>query len=102
MCGKTPFASRAGSRYASTVDVKGAGKNVDLRKQSLKNLQAAAIKPVGDDEEEEEDEGVEERVSIRSLDEKVAVGGKNFSESGLLCMRGKSRVDIQVKDKDNC
>ena len=48
--------------------------------QSLKNLQAEAFKPTirpGDDEEEVEEIG--ERVIIRSLDEKIAVGGKNFS-----------------------
>lgn len=82
---KTPFASRAGSRAASTLDLKSHsnGSRLDLRKQSLKKLQAEAIKPTPtDDEVQDEDEDeVEERVMIRSLDEQVAVGGKNFSES---------------------
>jgi hypothetical protein len=54
----------------------------DLRQQSLKNLQAEAFKPTPTRKEEDEADGeeVEERVMIRSLDEKVAVGGKNFSE----------------------
>jgi hypothetical protein len=76
LAGKTPSASRIGSRYGSSVDLKTAGKGKDLRQQSLKNLQAEALRPGSDADEAEE----VERVSIRSLDEKVAVGGKNFSE----------------------
>ena len=34
-------------------------------------------------EDEQEDEHVEERVMIRSLDENVAVGGKNFSQYSI-------------------
>jgi hypothetical protein len=91
---KTPFASRAGSRAASTLDLKSHsnGGKLDLRKQSLKKLQAEAIKPTPDDEVQDEDDEVEERVMIRSLDEQVAVGGKNFSESPaptLLIVLGK-------------
>lgn len=79
---KTPFASRAGSRAASTLDLKSHsnGGKLDLRKQSLKKLQAEAIKPTPEDDVQDEDDEVEERVMIRSLDEQVAVGGKNFSE----------------------
>lgn len=85
LTGKTPGASRAGSRYASTVDLKAqASRAKDLRQQSLRNLQAEAFKPTPTQEEieaeEEEGSEVEERVVIRSLDEKVAVGGKNFSQ----------------------
>lgn len=59
------------------------------QRQSLRNLQAEAFKPTvrpgedrgsDDDDDDEEEEEVEERVVIRSLDEKVAVGGKNFSQ----------------------
>ena len=53
----------------------------DLRTKSLRQLHAEAIKPTPKPEEINEDEIVEERVVIRSLDEKVAVGGKNFSQS---------------------
>ena len=35
---------------------------------------------IADEDDEGEGEMVEERVTIRSLDENVAVGGKNFSE----------------------
>ena len=67
----------------------------DLRQQSLKNLQAEAFKPVPapKEVEDEEDDGeeVEERVMIRSFDEKVAVGGKNFSESAQLANHAKIR-----------
>ena len=82
LSGKTPFASRTGSRAGSTEDLKShaASKSMDLRQQALRNIQAEALKPTPTAREMEEDEGVEERIMIRSLDEKVAVGGKNFSK----------------------
>ena len=51
-----------------------------LRNKSLRNLQAEALQPTTVDEDGEDGEEVEERITIRSLDEKVAVGGKNFSQ----------------------
>ena len=84
LSGKTPTASRVGSRFGSAVDLKAqAARAVDLRKHSLKNLQAEALKPTPTEQELEDEDGedVVERIMIRSLDEKVAVGGKNFSAS---------------------
>ena len=42
-----------------------------------------------DEEDEEAEDDLPERVTIRSLDEAVAVGGKNFSQlhAGVLCRR---------------
>ena len=108
LSGKTPSASRAGSRHASTVDLKAqAAKAGDLRKQSLRNLQAEAFKPtptVEEIEAEEEDGEVVERVMIRSLDEKVAVGGKNFSESNFAHLMSVPRNTLtrQVRVKGSC
>ena len=51
-------------------------------KQLFKALPAEAVEPtaLSEDEELSEDESqIEERVTIRSLDETVAVAGKNFS-----------------------
>ena len=60
----------------------------------------------GDNEDGEADE-VPERVMIRSLDEKVAVGGKNFSGSAcspsIFVFQDRSTELIsQAKAKDNC
>ncbi|WWC90401.1 uncharacterized protein L201_005336 [Kwoniella dendrophila CBS 6074] len=76
-------------------------KNLDKKLENLKdnddNDNHLKINNGVQDEEEEEEE--EERVVIRSLDEKVAVGGKNFSQGqrqllalarGLLKLRSSS------------
>ncbi|ORY32179.1 ABC transporter type 1, transmembrane domain-containing protein [Naematelia encephala] len=83
LAGRTPGTSRAVSRSASAKDLPAQKKDKDLRVQSLKNLQAEALKPGAEQGDEAGEEEVEERVVIRSLDEKVAVGGKNFSEDSL-------------------
>ena len=88
LTGKTPGPSRAGSRAGSQVDLKSYAAKAakeDLRTKSLKRLQAEAIKPTPPPQEitDEDQEAVEERVVIRSLEEKVAVGGKNFSQRAL-------------------
>ena len=84
LTGKTPFESRVGSRNASVVDLKAHATKVsdDLRTRALRKLQAEAMKPTPavPDAAGEDDEEIEERVTVRSLDEKVAVGGKNFSQ----------------------
>ena len=64
----------------------GAGQDeqaVSVREAVGKSLTAGAVEvPNGDHPDEgEEGEGEVERVTIRSLDEEVAVGGKNFSTS---------------------
>lgn len=102
MSGKTPSASRAGSRYASTVDLKAQSARAgDLKKHSLKNLQAEAFTAEELDDDEDE---IVERVMIRSLDEKVAVGGKNFSKwkpvfHSLEIV--EHTLTAQVKDRDS-
>ncbi|KAI9634405.1 ABC transporter type 1, transmembrane domain-containing protein [Dioszegia hungarica] len=100
--GKTPSGSRAPTRQASRsgskVDLTASrGKEVDLRMAVGKSLVKGTVDAIGGDEAD--DEEVEERVTIRSLDEKVAVGGKNFSQGqrqllalarGLLKLRHSS------------
>lgn len=76
--GKTPSASRQASRSGSKVDLTAArGKEVDLRMAVGRSLVKGAVEAAA--EEGQEGEEVEERVTIRSLYETVAVGGKNFS-----------------------
>jgi len=88
--GRTPTASGAPSRVGSRVGLSGSmkGSRKDLKslgsKTQLKGspLRRGLHDSLSDDDSTEVDEGeTEERVTIRSLDEKVAVGGKNFSES---------------------
>jgi hypothetical protein len=106
LSGKTPAASRFASRNPSRVDLKsrsGTGTpTTALPAESLKHLQEEAFKPTvrpGMEEDDKEDEEVEERVTIRSLDERVAVGGKNFSASIFVT---QVRADkSQVKGKDS-
>jgi ABC-type multidrug transport system fused ATPase/permease subunit len=99
---KTPGSSRVGSRVQSSIDLKAQGQKAqsqDLRKQSLKHL--SALKEV----EQEDGDEVEERVVIRSLDEKVAVGGKNFSmwysvqNRGVLTSVSRSRATSIVSTR---
>jgi len=77
----------------------------DTKKHSLKNLQAEAFKPTPTAEELDDDEDeIVERVMIRSLDEKVAVGGKNFSKwkpvfHSLEIV--ERTLTAQVKDRDS-
>jgi hypothetical protein len=76
-----------------------AAKASDPRKMSLRDLHAEALKPtptVEEIEAEEEDGEVVERVMIRSLDEKVAVGGKNFSQftGSTDALHSSTTVDI--------
>jgi len=84
LSGKTPAASRLASRNASHVDLRSQkSRETDRRRQPLKNLQAEAFKPTvrpGEDRAIDDGSEVEERVTIRSLDEQVAIGGKNFSQ----------------------
>ncbi|CAD6568215.1 MAG: hypothetical protein TREMPRED_004364 [Tremellales sp. Tagirdzhanova-0007] len=85
LAGKTPGASRLTSRNPSHVDLESQStKKRDVgHKQLFKALPAEAVEPtaLSEDEELSEDESqIEERVTIRSLDETVAVAGKNFSQ----------------------
>lgn len=99
--GKTPSGSRAPTRQASRsgskVDLTASrGKEVDLRMAVGKSLVKGTVDAIGGDEAD--DEEVEERVTIRSLDEKVAVGGKNLStSSGRPCRLPKVLI-YQVRD----
>jgi ABC-type multidrug transport system fused ATPase/permease subunit len=70
-----------------------------LRAAVGKSLTAAAVDAPKDSEDAVEEEEGMERVTIRSLDEEVAVGGKNFSQGqrqllalarGLLKLRQSS------------
>lgn len=86
LSGKTPgpsrMPSRAVSRAASSKNLPAEGAKADRqsRAPALHSLQVEALKSgLEANDEDEEDEGREERVVIRSLDEKVAVGGKNYS-----------------------
>jgi hypothetical protein len=93
--GRTPNASGAPSRVGSKVGLSGSlrASRKDLRslgsKTQLKGspLRRGTHDTVSDDGSTEvaSEEG-EERVTIRSLEEKVAVGGKNFSESSRLSL----------------
>ncbi|ORX38217.1 ABC transporter type 1, transmembrane domain-containing protein [Kockovaella imperatae] len=83
LSGRTPFTSRHGSRAGSSVDLKSHSAKVpkdDLRTKTLKSNHEDTTKTRVMAAEADSDEEVEERVVIRSLDEKVAVGGKNFSQ----------------------
>lgn len=96
----TPSGSRAPSRVGSRRNLREAGSKRDLKRVASKKALAAQSRERlgvegtfgqnGDGEESINEDGVasadeweeeEERVTIRSLEEKVAVGGKNFSKS---------------------
>ncbi|RXK42365.1 ATP-binding cassette transporter [Tremella mesenterica] len=94
LAGKTPFVSRAPSR---------SGSRLNLSKLSTPTRgHPNAERSLGEREETEGSEDgseVGEKVTIRSLEEKVAVGGKNFSQGqrqllalarGLLKLRSSS------------
>jgi hypothetical protein len=80
--GRTPTASGAPSRVGSKTGLNSLRnrKDMSLSKTQLKGSPLRkGLHDVSSEEGTEVDEG--ERVTIRSLDEKVAVGGKNFSMS---------------------
>jgi len=79
--GRTPTASGAPSRVGSKTGLNSLKnrKDMSLSKTQLKG--SPLRKGLHDESSEEGTEVDEERVTIRSLDEKVAVGGKNFSTS---------------------
>ncbi|KAK8854514.1 hypothetical protein IAR55_003253 [Kwoniella newhampshirensis] len=85
--------SRAASRVQSKLDLSAMGDQSASGKNTKKTGSRLVAVEEGDEEEEEE------RVMIRSLEEKVAVGGKNFSQGqrqllalarGLLKLRSSS------------
>lgn len=90
--GRTPTASGAPSRVGSKVglnSLKASRKDLSLGKTQLKGspLRKGLHDSPSEDGTEVDEGEVEERVTIRSLDEKVAVGGKNFSTSlARLCL----------------
>lgn len=75
--GRTPGGSTVPSRVGSRKDLAGSGRGSRKDLKVLKGLEG----DVGVGSEDGGSVVDEERVTIRSLDEKVAVGGKNFSES---------------------
>jgi ABC-type transport system involved in cytochrome c biogenesis ATPase subunit len=82
--GRTPTASGAPSRVGSKIGLNSLkASRKDLNLGSKTQLKASPLRKglhdSSSDDGTEVDEG--ERVTIRSLDEKVAVGGKNFSTS---------------------
>ena len=85
LSGKTPGTSRLTSRNPSHVDLESQStkkRDAEQKQSSSKPLPAEAIKSIplpGDEDFSEDGSEVEERVTIRSLDETVAVAGKNFS-----------------------
>lgn len=90
--GRTPVGSVVPSRVGSRKDLAGSarGSRRDLKSLGSRvQLKGSPLRHGVIDGESEDgsamDEG--ERVTIRSLDEKVAVGGKNFSESAFLACR---------------
>lgn len=97
--GRTPTASGVPSRVGSKVGLSG---SIKASRKDLKSLGSKAqlkgsplrrgLHDSSSEDGTEVDEGeAEERVTIRSLNEKVAVGGKNFSTPPpILCVAASS------------
>jgi hypothetical protein len=88
--GRTPNASGAPSRVGSRVGLSGSVTRKDFKSLNTKSqLKGSPLrKGLHDASDDDSLSGTavdesEERVTIRSLDEKVAVGGKNFSTSSF-------------------
>jgi hypothetical protein len=80
--GRTPGGSTVPSRVGSRRDLVGGASGGGSGRGSKRDLKV--LKNLGDEGSDDGSTVIdEERVTIRSLDEKVAVGGKNFSESSL-------------------
>lgn len=84
--GRTPGNSTVPSRVGSRRDLAGSGRGSRKDLKGLKGLGEPEVEVGSEDGSSAVDE---ERVTIRSLDEKIAVGGKNFSKptSNPLIMR---------------